>query len=110
MLCRKCRSPYLEGLPANQLIRNPGYVCLSCGSRMRPRGSIWIYLLVILIGVTFVGVGCWAIIDDRKNQQDGPSDLPWAKLMSVVSFGGIFAGWAGWQLRLPTPIQGKNSR
>lgn len=72
---------------------------------MRPQYSAWRSLLVILLGLVFVGFGCWLFIDVMVRANARLDEWPWDKLIAVIALGLVVAGWAAWQLRLPTPLR-----
>ena len=54
--CRTCNSTKLDRLPANQMSRRPGFVCLECGTTMRDRNSAWRYIALLMFSLSLLVV------------------------------------------------------
>jgi hypothetical protein len=105
MRCAKCKVAALRQLPANPFSRNPGFVCTACGARMRPAGSSVLYIFAVVLGACVVLMGLVAVVAaltaDAAQQFVGRA---LAGAVVMVLLGGTVAGWAGWQLFLPVPL------
>jgi drug/metabolite transporter (DMT)-like permease len=69
---------------------------------MRHPGSFWLLLIVFLIGMCLAGALSWGIYSYWNEPPPGPKGTP-AEVLFAIGLGFCCAGWALWQLRLPTP-------
>jgi hypothetical protein len=94
-LCRTCDSTEIMRLPANRISPYPGYVCRTCGQRMRPPGSTVVYVALLIFGLGLLGlftVGLWGAI--------GPERLiGGVHLFATVT---VVLAYSLWQLSRPT--------
>ena len=64
--CARCDSSEIRELPKDQISPYPSFECRDCGFMMRPRGSGFMYSVVLVIGVAlFAGSTAvfWAKLD-----------------------------------------------
>ncbi len=94
--CSKCGSASLNALPPNNFSRKPGYICTSCGVKHRGPRSTVVYSLILLVGLAFVGVAIMTFVADNR-----PEEVVHTSPFRPLILGGLVAGWAAWQLRLP---------
>lgn len=97
--CARCEADGLEPLPPNEFSRLPGYRCPKCNLQMLPPGSTLPYILVTILGGTFV-VGGMALY---VALQGGPDTRSLAACGGAIVLGLASAGWAMSRLSLPTP-------
>jgi hypothetical protein len=102
MRCAACKVAALQKLPPNQFSRHPGYVCSACGAIMRQPGTTGTYIFVTLVGVLMIPLAVVLAIFAFNAQYGGKRLLVFAGSLGLL--GAAVAGWAGTQLRLPTPL------
>jgi hypothetical protein len=106
--CPKCGAEAVEKLPPNQFSRHPGYVCAACETRMRRAGTKGNYFAAAGLGVFVVLLGiAMAVLSFDAPRGQGRM-LGGAVALAVL--GGVVAGWAVKQSRLPEPIGAKAGR
>jgi|GEM_PF-3311468 len=98
LACRRCGSGEVVRLPSNEVVRHPGYRCGECGLRMRPVGSAFLYIVVLVVSLTLSAAFAYPLLVGGE----GP--------VVVFPFMLIVATYAVWQLRRPTPIQRLSER
>jgi hypothetical protein len=54
MECPRCDSDRVERLPPSEISPYPGYRCRDCGTLMRSRGTLPLYLIVLFVGCAFL--------------------------------------------------------
>jgi len=102
MRCAACKEATLEKLPPNQFSRNPGYVCRSCNTIMRPPESTALYVFLCILGgaITLMGIGMLFIAFDaetsKKRLISGAATMTGLGVMAAI--------WTFKQLRLPVPL------
>lgn len=57
--CPACGSRRVAPRPPSQISPRPGYECRNCGTLMRDRGMLVVYLGVLLMGCAFVALFAW---------------------------------------------------
>ena len=95
MECPKCQSTKVERLPPSQISPRPGYRCKDCGIKLRAPGTYVVYLVLLLIGLSFlVGAG-YALLEMEGGNR--PIRVLW-----LGGTGLIVAGYSAMQLARPT--------
>ncbi len=97
LTCPRCKSAEVKSLPPSSISPDPGYACQGCGAKLRPPGTLPLYLAAFLFGSTVVAVVAYLIVVGEGGRR-----------MSIV--GGIVfavpwlvgAGYAVMQLIRPT--------
>jgi hypothetical protein len=95
-LCPTCDSPKIERLPGNRISPYPGYVCRTCGQRMRPPGSTAIYVVLATLGLgllAFFTAGFWGDFDAERL-------IHGAEIIAAMV---VVPSFSIWQLSRPTP-------
>lgn len=57
--CPKCQSADLRKLKRNSLENNPGYICNSCGAKLRDSSAVGTLYTYITIGIVFALLGAY---------------------------------------------------
>jgi len=105
MRCAKCKAHAVQRLHANRFSHHPGYVCTSCGAKMRRPGTTSFNIFAILLGAFALSFGFFiaVIAFTAKDAEEVFGELlAGALLLAVLSV--AVAGWAGSQLLLPVPL------
>lgn len=61
--CPSCGSSRVERRPS-QISPRPGYRCRNCGTLMRERGTLFLYIIVLAIGCGFAGVFVYGVANE----------------------------------------------
>jgi hypothetical protein len=64
MKCPACGSSRVERRPPDQISPHPGYQCRNCGTVMRAREMLVVYLVVLMIGFVFLGGFVFLMVSD----------------------------------------------
>ena len=59
--CPSCGSRRVVPRPHSQISPRPGYECRNCGTLMRDRGMLIVYLGVLMMGCAFVALFLWLL-------------------------------------------------
>lgn len=112
MKCPQCQSSHLQKLPANDITRNPGWLCGDCQLVMRHSKSPAKDLVFLVVGplITLSGIGMIALfaVDQfvpglLKGSDDFPYEIAPFLLMMIV--GGIVATrWVLRERKKPHPV------
>jgi hypothetical protein len=99
--CANCEASAVVELPPDANSRNPGYICAMCQTRMRPAGSVGNYYAALLLGVVIVLLGAGLVVVALEAKQQRGKLIGGGAAVAVL--GGVVAGWAFFQTRLPIP-------
>ncbi len=110
MTCPECESERIGRLPPNDITRNPGWICASCGLQMRYAKSAALYWwLIAMCGVIALFLLGMIILIAFGSIFD-PNFKPPKDLGKMIAFGIGFTGvslyvgrWALAQARKPAP-------
>ena len=94
MECPSCGSRRVERRPPSQISPHPGYRCRNCGTLMRARGTLFLYLGVLALGCGFFALLVGLLIS-------GEAGLP--QLVGPPLLGVICAVYSIRQLVRPVP-------
>ncbi len=110
MQCPECESERIDRLPPNEITRNPGWVCTSCGLQMRHAKSAALYWMIIVmcVAVALFLAGLLSLL--AFDSMFDPNFEPPIDLLKMILFGIGFVGvslyvgrWALAQARKPAP-------
>jgi len=62
--CPRCGSPNVARLPADPISPRPGYRCANCGAKLRDRGMLVVYLVVLLIAAGVAAVNVYVMAEE----------------------------------------------
>jgi len=97
MECPKCESSQVVRLPPSQISPHPGYRCTDCGLKMRESGMLFVYIIVLVIGLAVGGLFVSMAIA-REND-----NFPYRGLW-LAGAGLVVAGYSAMQIARPAPL------
>lgn len=99
--CPRCGSPEVERIPRNQIDPFRRYLCVNCGVKMRTCGSLFPYLVVLMLGLAIFAMFVYLALGFEGEQR-----------MSIGSFGLaglglVCAAYSLVQIMRPIPVRNK---